>query len=93
MDTTKSITLGQAFAHCASTGSYWLWIGIALAFIIGTSIGMFVYSKKTEINPIVKIALVFAMVAALFCSIFIRPCDVAQNTSQAAAARGHYLGY
>lgn len=93
MDTTKSITLGQAFAHCASTGSYWLWIAIALVFIIGTTISMFVYAKKTEINPYVKIILIFAMVVALFCSVFIRPCDVHVNTSQAAAARGHYLGY
>ena len=93
MDTTKSITLGQAFAHCASTSSYWWGIGITLVLIAACAIGMFVYSKKSEINPYVKMALVFAMVAALFCCVFIRPCSVAVNTSQAAASRGHYLGY
>lgn len=93
MDTTKSITLAQAFAHCASTGSYWLWIAITLVLVAGCSIGMWKYAQKQEINPYVKMVLVFIMVAAIFACVFIRPCDVAANTSQAAAARGHYLGY
>lgn len=93
MDTTKSITLGQAFAHCASTGSYWLWIAITLVLVVGTAIGMFLYAKKTEINPYVKLALIFAMVASLFCCVFIRPCSVAVSTSVTMAAKNHWLGY
>lgn len=93
MDTTKSITLGQAFAHCASTSSYWWGIFIVLALIGLAILGMVKFSQKTEINPYVKMALVFAMVAAIFLAVFMRPVDVHVNTSQAAAARGHYLGY
>lgn len=89
----KTISLGQAFAHCASTTSYWVWIAIVLAFIAIGSFIMWKVSKTTEINGFVKIIVVFAFLAALFLSVFMRPCDVAANTSIEMAAKGHYLGY
>lgn len=93
MDTTQQITLSQAFAHCASTGSYWLWIAIALAACGLTCFLWYKAAKNNPVNIIIQIVLTFAMVAAIVCSILIRPCDVAANTSRAAAARGHFLGY
>lgn len=93
MDTTKSITLGQAFAHCASTSSYWIWIAIAVLASVACFIIIYRIQKTTEVNGYVKIILAFACVAAIVASIFLRPCDVAANTSSAAAARGNFLGY
>jgi len=89
----KTISLGQAFAHCASTGSYWLWIVIALVASILTAVILTRANNKSEVNPMVKMAIYFAIAAAILCSIFVRPCSVAANTSVEAAARGNYLGY
>lgn len=89
----KTISLGQAFAHCAGTGSYWLWIVIV---VIASAITAFLLTRandKTEVNPMVKMVIYFAIAAAILCSIFVRPCSVAANTSVEAAARGNYLGY
>jgi hypothetical protein len=93
MDTTKNISLAQAFAHCASTGSYWWGLIITLAIVAVVITGLVIASKKTEVNPLVKMLLVFACVAAIALAIFMRPTNLAANTSEAAAARGHYLGY
>lgn len=93
MDTTKTITLGQAFAHCAGTSSYWLWIAITLVLCGACAFGMYKYSQKQELNPYVRIVLMFAIVVAIFACVFLRPTSVCQNTSTAMAARGHFLGY
>lgn len=93
MDTVKSISLSQAFAHCASTGSYWWGLGIVLAIVIAVIIGIIVFEKSAEVNPFVKMFLVFACMAAILMAVFMRPCDVAANTSEEMAAKGHYLGY
>jgi len=93
MDTSKSITLSQAFSHCASTSSYWLWIFIAIAASIGTIILLTKINNKQQVNPMVKTFIYFAIAAAILCSIFIRPTSVHENTSVDAAARNHYLGY
>lgn len=93
MDTTKSITLSQAFAHCASTGSYWLWIGIAVLFCAVVSFMWYKAAQKTEVNPYVKIFLAFVMLVAIVCSVFIRPVDVHVNTSTKMSKSNHWLGY
>jgi bacteriorhodopsin len=93
MDTSQSISLHAAFAHCASTGSYWLWIVIAF---VASIIALYLLTKannKAEVNSLVKIIIYFAVLVAIGCSIFVRPCSVMVNTSVDAAARGHYLGY
>lgn len=94
MDSTQTlISLGHAFRHCASTGSYWGWIIAALVLAIVCIVVIARIQRKTEVNPVVKIILAFVCLAFILGSIFIRPCTVAQNTSEAMAARGHYLGY
>lgn len=94
MDSTQTlISLGHAFRHCGSTGSYWLWIVLALLAAIAAYMVVVRIQKKTEVNPLVKIILAFVCVAFILGSIFMRPCTIAQNTSEAAAARGHYIGY
>lgn len=93
MDTTQSITLSQAFAHCASTSSYWVWIGIALVVDAVILILLTKANNKAEVNPMVKMLIYFFCLAFVMCSIFIRPCNVHVNTSVEMAKRGHYLGY
>lgn len=90
---TDNITLGQAFAHCTSTTSYWLWIGIVLAASGLICLLWYRAEKNAEVNVYVKLILTFIMVAAIISSIFMRPCDVAANTSVEMMQRGHYLGY
>lgn len=85
----KTITWGQAFQHCLHTGSY------ATFFIIGiiAVIAAIVYGLKRaptwkETVIAIGIALLFAFLAT-----FMRPSEVAANTSQDNAAKGIYLGY
>lgn len=94
MDSTQTlISLGHAFGHCASTGSYWLWIVIALVVSLGIIVCLTIANNKTEVNPMVKVGLYFVCLAFVLCSIFVRPCTIAQNTSEKMAAEGHYIGY
>lgn len=93
MDTSKSISLGQAFAHCAGTSSYWVWIGIAVVLSIASAVLLTRANNKAEVNPFIKMVIYFAIAAAILCSIFVRPTSVCQNTSVDMAAKGDYLGY
>lgn len=93
MDTTRHISLHAAFAHCAGTFSYWLWIILAVAFAVGCIVFIARIQRTTEVSGFVKLGLAFVCLAFIMVSIFGRPTNVAQNTSEAAAARGHYLGY
>lgn len=93
MGTSPHISLGQAFAHCASTGSYWLWIAIALVVSVIVLVILTRANNKAEVSGMVKMIIYFAVLAAVLCSIFVRPTSVCQNTSVDAAARGNYLGY
>lgn len=89
----KNISLGWAFAHCATTGSYWLWIIIAVLASIAAAVILTRANNKSEVNPMVKMLVYFAIAVAILCSIFVRPCNVAANTTEEQAARGVYIGY
>jgi hypothetical protein len=89
----KNISLGQAFAHCASTDSYWIWIIIAVVVSITAGMILTRANSKSEVNPMVKMLVYFAIAALILCSIFVRPCTIAANTTQEQAARGVYIGY
>lgn len=93
MDSTSSISLSQAFAHCSSTSSYWWGIVIViLVLLAGWSAIKFYFSKKFDTSNMEKAWLVIT-VFAIGIAIFMRPCNVAVNTSVAMAAAGHWLGY
>jgi hypothetical protein len=94
MDTSRSITFGQAWAHCASTGSYWTWLAIIVVLTIGAIVGIKVWANKQN-KDLDKYVLVAAIIGAMAiaCAIFGRPAQVAANTSVNMAAKGHYLGY
>ena len=87
------ISLGEAFAHCAQSTSYWVWLLISLAFL-GTAV--FVCIKKyqngdLEGKEVVKFILI--PLAAFLFALLMRPTEVAANTTKEQAARGVYIGY
>lgn len=85
----EAIGLGGGFAHCASTGSYWLWIGIAL-FI---SVVIIVLNGKYDFGDVGKIIGLILIVGILAIAIFLRPADVGANTTKEQAAKGVFIGY
>lgn len=88
----ENISLGEAFKHCASTGSYWLWLAIALVIFIGGCIGL----KKSYDNDgwsTGKNFVLFVLIGILISAILLRPADIAANTTKEQAARGVYIGY
>lgn len=90
---TDYITFGQAFSHCASTGSYWLWVGIALLVSGVTLFFLFrAYGKSQDWSGGYTLVL-FACVVILFLAFLMRPAEVAANTTVEQAARGVYIGY
>lgn len=88
----KTISLGKAFAHCASTGSYWAWLGVALLIVI---IGAIIIKKslKTSDWSTGHIIGIFGLLVILLLAIFLRPEDIAANTTEEQAARGVFIGY
>jgi hypothetical protein len=92
-DTSPSITLSQAFAHCASTGSYWLWIGIAVVFDLLVVVELIRYQKKNEVASYWVAIICFVLLSILMLSVFKDPVNVHVNTSVNMAAQNKWLGY
>jgi hypothetical protein len=88
----ENISILEAFKHCASTGSYWLWIAIAVVIFIGGFIGL-KKSYDKEGWSTGKNFVLFVLIALLLSSILARPADIAANTTKEQAARGVYIGY
>lgn len=93
MDTSQQITIGQAFAHCFSTSSYWIWMGVIWAGCLGIILVLRHIAKTQEVNRYIIIVANFLIAAAIIGSILTRPLSVKQNTSTDAARRGNFLGY
>ena len=88
----ENISILEAFKHCASTGSYWLWIAIAVVIFIGGGIGL-KKSYDKEGWSTGKNFVLFVLIALLLSSILATPADIAANTTKEQAARGVYIGY
>lgn len=93
MDSTQSISIGMAFAHCASTSSYWWGIVIVIAFLIAGWIVIEKFIAKSQDPSNAEKVWMVVCLFAIGVAVFMRPCEVAVNTSIEMAARGHYLGY
>jgi len=90
----KTISLAQAFAHCAGTASYWEWIIGTLILGIGGFLGIRWFEQKNNKDlGGIELLWIVAFVFALGIAIFSRPTNVAANTTVEEAARGEYLGY
>ncbi len=88
----KTISFGQALAHCASTGSYWFWIAIAVVALV---IGFILIKKslKTSDWQTGHSLAVGGLILILLLAVLMRPAEVAANTTEDQAARGVYIGY
>lgn len=87
------ITLGQAFSHVAKSFGYWVWI---IVVALGSSVFWFKFLKgKAGHNPGLgtTLPLMFATLLLLMIAIFMRPCEVAANTTVEQMLRGVYIGY
>lgn len=94
MNPNQSISFSTAFAHCASTGSWWLSLGITVIILAALWIALEIEAKKANFDPsVVEKVLLVVTVFALGLAILMRPCEVAANTSIASAAKGMWLGY
>lgn len=85
----KNITWGQAFEHCIHTGSY------ATFLLIGIIVFIFAIVYALKWAPTWKEGVIAIGVALFFffLCLFMRPSEVAANTSVDNAAKGVYLGY
>lgn len=88
VDPSDNITFGQAFSKVSRSFSYWLWIVIACLPLV-VYLGITLWGKVEEF----KLPILFVLVAVLLIAIFMRPCEVAANTTVEQAARGVYIGY
>ena len=85
----QTISLGQAFAHCFSTGSYVGWLVaslIILAFAIWVS-----FAKIT--NATARLAVIFLAFVFFLFALLMRPTEISANTTQDEAAKGIFIGY
>jgi hypothetical protein len=88
----ENISILEAFKHCASTGSYWLWLAISVVIFIGGSIGLKKAYDKEGWSTL-KSFVLFVLLGVLLSGILARPADIAANTTKEQAARGVYIGY
>ena len=88
----EQISLIEAMKHCATTGSYWLWIAIATTIFIGGCIVIKKLYNKGNAGAGINLIL-FVLVALLISSVLHRPLEISANTTKEQAARGVYIGY
>ena len=86
-DPNANITLGMAFDHCIGTASYVIWLIIATVVCVG--IILYIAFK----TPDATLPLVFVALFILRMAVFMRPIDVANNTTYQMAENNQYIGY
>lgn len=92
MDTSKTISWGMAWHHCASTSSYWLWIaGVVVVGLLGVLAINAMANKMNKDLDKAKLWFCVVMVFALAFAILASPSSVAANTSVDMASRGVYI--
>lgn len=86
------ITWGQAFQHVSHSFGYWLFVvttTLLLAFVIAAVIKA---NKQGQDGANLSVFVFIALVLCL-CAWFIRPSEIAANTTVEQAARGIFIGY
>lgn len=89
---TTLISLSRAFAWCLSTSSYNTWLVISIVTFAAGLYFLIKYTKKNGGGIGVGIA-VAVLAIILLAGIFLRPVDIALNTTSEQADRGVYIGY
>lgn len=85
-----NIPFSQAFAHCASTGSFWAWIVVAVILAAVAVYGYIINAR--EGNPYSPLYLGAALLV-IGLALFYRPGEISVNTTPEQAARGVFIGY
>lgn len=90
---TDDVGLAAAFAHCASTVSYWV-SGVAITLAVSV-LGFFTWRRyKREGLPAMAFGLIgLVILFGLFLAWGYRPSELAWNTTVEQAARGVWVGY
>ena len=90
----RLVTLGEAFAHCAHTVSYW--VVMFLPIVIGGPLLWLIHYEGVKTNKDVDNIMKWVAIALLVfmvVHIFATPCDLAQNTLESWARQGKWVGY
>lgn len=82
------ISWGQAFDHVSKSFSYWLFILLAAAPMV-----YYVWSVVKGKVETFSLPLMFVFLVLIALAIFMRPSEVAANTTVEQAARGVFIGY
>ena len=90
---TDLITWGAAFNHCIKTTGYVVFLILSAVLLVGASVYSIKNYKSGKWEGM-KTTLVIALALAVFmCCLFIRPSEIAANTTVEQAARGAWIGY
>jgi len=88
-----AISLGQAFAYCATLTSYWIWIGVVVIFLFGGLGVLEWFGRKNNVDASnAKMVWAIAFILLLAIAIGKDPFNVSQNTTKADAKRGVFIG-
>lgn len=93
LEPTDNITLGQAFDHVSKSFGYWVFIILAAAIGGYVAFRVIKQYEKTQDWTTGNSLAIFAILVVLSLTIFMRPCEVAANTTVEQAARGVFIGY
>lgn len=90
----QNISLGQAFAYCATLSAYWIWIGVVVFLLAGGLIAAEIFGRKKNVD-VSGFKMVWSIIFILLLALTIGgwPFSVSQNTSKADAAQGKYIGF
>lgn len=90
----QNISLGQAFAYCATLPAYWIWIGVVAVVFAGGLIVSEIFGRKNDVD-VNNFKMIWSIVFILLLAIVIGgwPFNVSQNTTKAEAEQGKYIGF
>lgn len=84
--TVDNITFGQAWAHVATFGSYWVWL-----FFSAVPVVIYVVYLVVNKNSELKLPILFALLAIFLFGLLYAPAECAANTTIEQAARGVFI--
>jgi tryptophan-rich sensory protein len=88
----ENISFLEALKHCATTGSYWLWLIVGIVIFVAGVISLKVsYEKEGWSSG--KSGISLLLIAILLAAFAYRPSEISANTTKDQAARGVYIGY
>jgi hypothetical protein len=90
---TDYITLGQAFGVVSHTFSYWLWLVVCAILFVAVAYTLIQSYREDQEWSVGYSVVSFIITMLLLCAIFIRPCEIAANTTVEQLHRGGIIGY